>query len=116
MSARTWRLIWRSLDLAGLRQHAVDVAAQYDEVTVEVEEEERGTHTVFFTMPGDPLAEDEEDTGPQLCEVSVYNLGRGEIVLSLELDAGDNDRLGDAADQLAEDLVAAIGGETLDLD
>jgi hypothetical protein len=116
MSARTWRLVWRSLDLPGLRQHGVEVAANYDDVTVEVEEEERGTHTVFFTLPGDPLAEDEEDTGPQLCEISIYNLGRGEIVLSLELDAGDNDRLGDAADQLAEDLVAAIGGEPLDLD
>lgn len=116
MSARTWSLVWRSLDLAGFRQYCEEVAANYDHITVEVEEEERGTHTAFFTLPGDPLAEDERDTGPQVCEISVYNLGRGDIVLSMELDASDNDRLGDAADQLAEDLVAAIGGEPLDLD
>ena len=115
MSERTWAVSWRSLDLQNLRVIAQDVAAAYAGVTVEVVEEERGTHTCFFTVPGDPSADDDEAQGSHVCEVSLYALGRGELVLSLELDASDNEWLDEEADQLAEDLAQALEGEPVDL-
>ncbi len=115
MAERTWAVGWRSLDLESLRVIAQDVAAAYEGVTVVVEEEERGTHTCFFTVPGDPQADDEEAQGSHVCEVSLYALGRGELVLSLELDASDNECLDEEADQLAEDLAEALEGEPVEL-
>lgn len=115
MSERTWAVSWRSLDLANLRVIAEDVAAAYAGVSVVVEEEEPGTHTCFFTVPGDPSSDDDEAQASHVCEVSMYGLGRGEVVLSLELDAGDNAWLDEEADQLAEDLAEALDGEPVDL-
>ncbi len=113
--SREWSLPWRSLDLARLKIIAQDVARNYDGLTVRVEEDEPGSHSVFFTVPGDPEASSEEAQGPHVAEVSLYDLGRGEIVLSLEDDASDNAWLGEEADQLAEDLADALEGEPLDL-
>jgi hypothetical protein len=111
VSERTWSLSWRSLDLPRLQIIAADVAAGYEGVVARVEEEDRGTHTCFFDVPGDPEADDNESQGTHTAELSLYDLGRGELVLSLELDASDNEWLDEEADQLAEDLADALGGE-----
>ena len=46
----------------------------------------------------------------------MYDLDRGVVILSLEYDAGDNDALGEAADQIAEDLAEAFEGQPADID
>lgn len=115
MSARTWRLPWRSLDLARFATVSRRIGALIPQCSVKIEEEERGTHTAFFTLPGDPEADDDAD-GPLTCEVSMYDLDRGVVILSLEYDAGDNDALGEVADQIAEDLAEAFEGQPADID
>lgn len=110
---RTWRLPWRSLDLARFANAARALALRYG-VEVEVEDEGDDCFTAFFLFP-----EDEDDPlpegGPAVCELSLYDLEGGVIVLSLEPDAGDNEYLADAADQAAEDLAELLDGWPIDV-
>ncbi|MCB9742701.1 MAG: hypothetical protein H6741_20545 [Alphaproteobacteria bacterium] len=103
---RTWRLPWRRLDLARFTHAAETLARRYD-IRVEVEEEEADCHTAFFLFPEDP-EDPTPEGGEPVCELSLYDLEGGVIVLSLEPDAGDNEHLGDAADQAAEDLAELL--------
>ena len=84
-----------------------------------VEAEAADCHTCFFSVPNHPpeWAETTEDTleDPGVVELSIYDLDRDGVVLSLEADASDNDWLTDDADQLAETMVEALGGQPLDL-
>jgi hypothetical protein len=109
---RTWRLPWRSADLPLLRTCAIQVAEGYSGVTAQVEDEGEGDLTVFFTVPGDPEAEFEEEQEDSVCEVSVYEVD-GLYLLCLEWEAGDNAWLEDEADQLAEELAQALEAHEL---
>ncbi len=115
MEDRTWRLPWRSLDFSRLHVAAVNVAAGFAGVTVNVEDEGEGTHTAFFTVPVPDDAQ-EYDIGPEaICEISVYDLDGGSIVMTLEGDAADNAWLDEDADQIAEALAEALDADVLDL-
>lgn len=112
---RTWRLPWRSLDLGRLVVAAQNVAAGFAGVEVEVEDEDEGTHTCFFAIPV-PEEDFEDDIGPvATCELSVYDLDNGTIVLTLEADASDNSWLDDDADQVADALAEVLDARVLDL-
>jgi hypothetical protein len=106
---RTWRLPWSRAELATLKAAAEGVAAGYAGVSALVEDEGEGDLTVFFTVPGDPEAEFEEEQEDSTCEVAVYEVD-GRFVLCLEWEAGDNSWLDDEADQLAEELADALDG------
>jgi hypothetical protein len=113
---RTWRLPWRSLDLGRLVAAAQNVASGFSGVTVEVEDEGEDTHTCFFSIPV-PEDEIEDDIGPfATCELSVYDLEGGTIVLTLEADASDNSWLAEDADQVAEALAEVLEARVLELD
>ena len=112
---RTWRLPWRSLDLGRLVIAAQNVAAGFSGVTVEVEDEGEGTLTCFFSIPV-PEDEMEDDIGPfATCELSVYDLDGGTILLTLEGDAGHNAWLDEDADQVAEALAEVLEGRSVEL-
>jgi len=104
---RTWRLPWSRADLPELKAAADGVAAGYAGVSALVEDEGEGDLTVFFTVPGDPEAEFEEEQEDSTCELAVYEVD-GTFLLCLEWEAGDNSWLDDEADQLAEDLAEAL--------
>jgi len=112
---RTWRLPWRSLDLGRLVVAAQNVASGFSGVNVEVEAEDDDTHTCFFSIPV-PEDEIEDDIGPfATCELSVYDLDNGTIMLTLEADASDNSWLDEDADQVAEALAEVLEGRVIDL-
>lgn len=112
---RTWRLPWRSLDFGRLVAAAQNVAAGFAGVEVEVEDEDEGTHTAFFRIPV-PEDEIEDDIGPfATCELSVYDLDHGTIVLTLEADASDNSWLDEDADQVADALAEVLEARVLEL-
>ena len=111
---RTWRLS-RSPGLKGLAAAAEEVAAGYAGVSVQVEDEGEGTFTAFFTVPGDPESEHEDEQEDSTCELSVYDLGSDGVLLALEWESGDNAWLDDEADQLAEDLAGVLDGRPVHL-
>jgi hypothetical protein len=112
---RTWRIPWRSLDLGRLLAAAQNVASGFAGVTVEVEDEGEGTHTCFFSIPV-PEEDIEDDIGPfATCELSVYDLDGGTILLTLEADAGHNSWLDEDADQVAEALAEVLGARSVEL-
>ncbi|MEC7946066.1 MAG: hypothetical protein VX265_00780 [Myxococcota bacterium] len=106
---RTWRLPWSRADLPALRIAAEDVARGFAGVSASVEDEGEGDLTVFFTVPGDPEAEFEEQREDSTCELAVYEID-GRFLLCLEWDAADNSWLDDEADQLAEEMADALEG------
>ena len=103
----TWRLPRRAFDLAELRRVAGEVAASYAGVSVEVDKEDTDIITAFFAVPWG----EDPDEGLATVELSVYDLDRDGIILSLEADAADNDEAWDDACELAETLAAALEGE-----
>jgi len=112
---RTWRLPWNRLDHGRLVVAAQNVASGFAGVTVEVEDEGEETHTCFFSIPV-PHDEIEDDIGPvATCELSVYDLDGGSIVMTLEADASDNSWLDEDADQVAEALAEALDARVIEL-
>lgn len=109
---RTWRLPWSRPELATLRAAAEDVAAGFAGVSAVVEDEGEGDLSVFFTVPGDPSAEFEEQQEDSTCEVAVYEVD-GSFLLCLEWEAADNSWLDDEADQLAEELADTLEGRPI---
>lgn len=108
---RTWRVPGKSLDEARLRAAGTGVAEGYAGVTVEVEREDPEFITLFFSVP----TSDAEDAATVDVEITVYNMGRDGLVLSLEADAADNDAVWDDASQLAEDLADTLEASPLDI-
>jgi len=109
---RTWKLPTKSISLATLRDAAEHVATKYEGVTVDVEDEGEGCLTCFYSVP---VPDDEVGPPRRVCEVSLYNLGNGAVLLSLEAGASDNGVLDEAADQLVEDLADKLGARSVDL-
>jgi hypothetical protein len=109
---RTWRLPWSRSELASLRVAADGVAAGFAGVTALVEDEGEGDLSVFFTVPGDPSAEFEEEQEDSTCELAVYEVD-GRHLLCLEWEASDNSWLDDETDQLAEELADALEGRPI---
>jgi len=105
-----WRLASKSLNEPALRAAGQQVASSYEGVSVAVEKEDPEFITLFFDVPWD---EHSEDTA--LVEITVYDLGRDGVVMSLEADAGDNDAAFDDAAQIAEDLADALGGHSIEV-
>ena len=116
---RVWRLPWTRLDIAALREVAGYAASLIEGVSVAVEAEADDCHTCFFSVPNQApdwaADETEPEADPGVVEVSIYDLDRDGVVLSLEADASDNDWLCEDADQIAEIMVEAIGGKSIDL-
>lgn len=106
---QTWRLRSKKISLAAMKEAAAGVAQNYEGVEVEVEAEADDCITFFFTAPTD-----EEEVYATL-EVSLYEMGDGTHILSLEGDASDNHGYWDDASQLAEDLAEALGAQPLEL-
>ena len=105
-----WRLASRALNEAQLRDAGVAVASSYEGVSVAVEKEDPEFITLFFDVPWEA---DSDETA--LVEITVYDLGRDGIVMSLEADAADNDAAFDDAAQIAEDLADRLGGQSIDV-
>ena len=105
-----WRLASKSLNEAALRTAGEKVASSYEGVSVAVEKEDPEFITLFFDVPWDEASED-----TALVEITVYDLGRDGIVMSLEADAADNDAAFDDAAQIAEDLADALDGHSIEV-
>lgn len=105
---RVWQLAKRSINNGEFREAAERVAAGYEGVTVEADRESDDCFSLFFTLPV-------EDGVTAEIELSVYDLGSGQIVLSQEPDAGQNNLYWDEACQLAEDLSEELQAEAVDL-
>jgi len=84
------------------------VASVYEGVELKTQREAEDCLSFFFTLP-------KEEGGSVEVELSIYDLGGGKIVLSLEPDAAENHHFWDEAAQLAEDLADELGGESVDL-
>ncbi len=108
---RTWRLPGRGLNEAKLKDAGKRIATAYAGVSVDVEQEDPEFVTFFFRVP----FEDDDGGGHAEVEVTVYDMGRDGLVLSLEADAGDNDDIWEDASQLAEDLADDLEGTPLDV-
>ena len=102
-----WRTAWRRLEADRIRSAAEAVAKGFEGVTVEVEVEEKDCITCFFSVP--------DEGGPRLVEISFYDLGGDGRVLSLEIDASDNQAIWEDASELAEQLADAVGANLMDL-
>ncbi|MDP6932403.1 MAG: hypothetical protein QGG40_05775 [Myxococcota bacterium] len=107
----TWKLAAGKLNETRLRTAGDTVAASYDGTSVRVEKEADDFVTFFFSVPWEENAEG----GHADVEITVYDMGRDGLVLSLETDAGDNQEAWDDASQLAEDLADQLGGDPLDV-
>ena len=105
---RVWQLAKRSIDNTECREAAERVAAGYEGVTVEADREADDCLSLFFRLPV------EEGKATEI-ELSIYDLGGGQIVLSQEPDAGENNLYWDEACQLAEDLSEELHAEPVDL-
>jgi hypothetical protein len=105
-----WRLATKQLNESELRDAGQGVAASYEGVRVEVEKEDPEFITLFFDVPWD-----EGSVDAALVEITVYDLGRDGIVMSLEADAADNDAAFDDAAQIAEDLADRLGGHSIEV-
>ena len=104
---RTWQVRAHKMRVADLKPIADQVAQDYQGVSVDVEEEESDCITFFFAVPT------EEDM--VTLEVSLYDMGSGNWILSLEGDASDNGEHWEEASQLAEDLADALDAQPLEL-
>ncbi len=105
-----WRLETRRLNEASLRDAGEAVAGAYEGVSVTVEKEDPEFITLFFLVPWEAESDETAEV-----EITVYNLGRDGIVMSLEADAADNDAAFDDAAQIAEDLAGQLGGLPLEV-
>ena len=106
---QTWRLRSKKVKMPALKEAAEGIAGNYQGVEVEVEAEADDCITFFFSAPTD-----EEEVYATL-EVSLYAMGDGTHILSLEGDASDNSGYWDDASQLAEDLAESLGAQPLEL-
>jgi hypothetical protein len=107
---RTWKLKGKGLDERKIIAAGIAIAANYDGVRVEVEREDPEFITLFFTVP----TQHETDKNADV-EITIYDMGKDGIVLSLEADAADNNAVWDDASQLAEDLADTFEGAPLDM-
>lgn len=105
-----WRLRSKQLDLNKLREAGEAVAACYDGVSVIVEKEDPEFITFFFAVPW----EQGDDETAEI-EITVYNLQRDGLVMSLEGDAGDNNEAWEDGAQIAEDLADQLEAKPLDV-
>jgi len=103
---RIWRLAQKSISNQACTSAAERVAAGYEGVLLEVDREADDCFSVFFKMPV-------KDGETAEVELSVYDLGGGQVVLSQEPDAGQNNLYWDEACQLAEDLAEELDGESV---
>lgn len=86
------------------------MAGCYDGVSVVVEKEDPEFITLFFAVPWE---EGEDETAE--IEITVYNLQRDGLVMSLEADAADNHGAWEDGAQIAEDLADKLEATPLDV-
>ena len=108
---RVWKIAQKRMDEAAISAACAEVIASYQGVGLETEREADDCFSLFFTLPLSP----EDGGGSVELELSVYDLGGGGIVLSLEPDAAQNNLYWDEASQLAEDLADSLEGHPVDL-
>ena len=108
---RVWKIAQKRMDETTISTAAQEVIAAYEGVKMETEREADDCFSLFFTVP----LSDENGGGSVELELSVYDLGGGGIVLSLEPDAAQNNLYWDEASQLAEDLADSLEGHPVDL-
>ena len=103
-----WRLRAKRIDEQSFTASAQDIAASYEGVSMTAEREESDCLSFFFEVPT-------EDAGTLEVEISIYDLSKDGLVLSLEADAADNHDAWEDASQIAEDLADALEGVLLDV-
>ena len=105
---RNWRLRWKHLEVGAVGDAARQVARAMEGVTSEVEKDAADTLSVFFRIddPGEPYT----------VELSLYDMGRGEVMLCLEAEWSDNHEGWDAACEFAEEMAEVLGAEEVELD
>ena len=108
---RVWKLSSKQIAEKDFILAANGVVDGYDGVTLECVREAQDCLSFFFNVP---LSGSEPVQTVEL-ELSIYDLGSGQIVLSLEPDAAENNAYWDEASQLAEDLAEDLGGENVTL-
>ena len=105
---RNWRLSWKQFDLGAVRDAAALIVGGMEGVRSETERDAPDTLSVFFRV------DDQED--PYTVELSLYDLGRGTVMLSLEAEWSDNHQAWDAACEFAEEMAEQLGASEVDLD
>jgi len=103
-----WRIHSKTIDEQKIGETARSISTAYEGVTVEVEREDKDCLTLFFQVPSDGVTTME-------VEISIYDLSKDGLVLSLEADAADNHDAWEDASQIAEDLADALKGVLLDV-
>ena len=104
----TWRIRSKSIEEQKIGDMARAIATSYENVSVDLEREEQDCLTLFFSVPSE---------NNDMCEVeiSIYDLNKDGVVISLEADAADNNDTWEDASQIAEDLADALDGVLLDV-
>jgi hypothetical protein len=108
---RVWKLSSKQIAEKDFILAAKGVVDGYDGVKLECVREAQDCLSFFFKVP----LSDSEPVQIVELELSIYDLGSGQIVLSLEPDAAENNHYWDEASQLAEDLAEDLGGENVTL-
>jgi len=108
---QTWRIPGKRIDEPQLKKAGLHIAEGYAGVSVEVVREDPEFITFFFEVPKG--ANDDAQTIE--IELTIYQMGRDGLVLSLEADAADNNAAWEDACQLTEDLAEHLQGTQIDI-
>lgn len=103
----SWKLPWRNLEELAVRVAAEQLARDMDSVTSEVERDDHDSVSCFFHV-----SDGEEN---YTVEVSFYDLGGSDIVMSVEEEWSDNAEAWDAACDMAERLAEKLDAAELEL-
>jgi hypothetical protein len=110
---RVWKFPKNKLNEQLIRTAADDVAANYAGIVVDCQREAPDCMSLFFAVPTGAGSDKSGETVE--LEISIYDLGRDGVVISLEPDASDNSLNWDEASQLAEDLADNVHAEAIDV-
>jgi hypothetical protein len=110
---RVWKFPKNNLNEQLIRSAAADVAANYAGIALECDRETPDCMSLYFAVP--VTSDTQEASGTVELEISIYDLGRDGVVISLEPDASDNNHNWDDVSQLAEDLADNLHAESVDV-
>ncbi len=110
---RVWKFPKNNLNEQQIRLAAADVAANYAGINLACERETPDCMSLYFTVSTTTDADGPSETVE--LEISIYDLGRDGVVISLEPDSSDNNHNWDDASQLAEDLADNLHAEPIDV-
>jgi len=108
---RVWKIPKNSLNEKQIRAAAADVASNFRGITLECDRETTDCMNILFSIQTDLENQGLSETVD--LEISIYDLGRDGVVISLEPDAADNNHNWDEASHLAEELADNLRAEPI---